>query len=240
MKAVGIDGCKFGWVAVSLYDTEVRLFKNIAEIFKHYNKGYSFLIDIPIGLPGSNCNERTCESLARRMLTGHRKFSVFNVPCREAVYVESFEEANRINKKILSKGLSKQSWAITPKIREVDRWLNKNKELRSILKESHPEIVFHWLNGGRSMAFNKKSSNGLKERIGVLMKYDKRIEKIYKDAAKFKKKDVTPDDVADALCLAVAGNKINSTKKQTLPEFTHVDEKGIEMAMYYYRHGSQK
>jgi len=59
-----------------------------------------------------------------------RKSSIFPVPCREAVYAETYEKACEVNKLLTGKLISKQAWNIVPKIRDVDRFLVKNKSYR--------------------------------------------------------------------------------------------------------------
>ena len=67
-----------------------------------------FMIDMPIGLANVDLTERNCEMLTRKILSKKRKPSLFSVPCREAIYASSYEEANQINKEIIKKGISKQ------------------------------------------------------------------------------------------------------------------------------------
>ena len=51
---------------------------------------------------------------------------------------------------------SRQSFAIYPKIKEVDSLLQRNPRARTILREVHPEICFWALSGQISMSINKK------------------------------------------------------------------------------------
>jgi len=64
------------------------------------------------------------------------------VPCREAVYAESYEKTCDINKELRGKSISRQSWNIIPKIRDVDAFLAKNEVFRGKVKETAPEVCF--------------------------------------------------------------------------------------------------
>lgn len=105
-KCIGIDGCKGGWVAVSITDSDfdIEILNNIEQVLDSHSE--SILIDMPIGLPES-ANDIRPDGAARKLLRG-KASSIFNTPCRQAVYAETYEEANQINREILGKGLSKQ------------------------------------------------------------------------------------------------------------------------------------
>ncbi|MBK0370241.1 DUF429 domain-containing protein [Flavobacterium agrisoli] len=227
MKLVGIDGCKFGWVAVSLEDDCAKIFKNLTDLVAFYDDETIFLIDMPIGLPSEEI-ERNCEKSARREIDSKRKSSLFPVPCRQAVYAENYEKANQINRKVLQKGIPKQSWFICSKIKELDQILLQNEKLKARFKESHPELAFHYLNRKVSMEFNKKTESGQKERLFLLSQFSSNIDFIYKNTLqKYKRMDLAKDDIIDALCLAVTLEEI-STNNIPL-ECSNVDEKKLPM-----------
>ncbi len=229
---VGIDGCKYGWVDVSLTGVSANLFKNIKDVIDFFPENSLFLIDMPIGLASIEHVERGCEQAARKFLTPKRKSSLFSVPCREAVYAESYEEANTINKRIINKGISKQSWNIVSKIREVDQLLQHNRSLVSNLRESHPEVAFYFLNDQQSMEHNKKRDPGHQERLQVLNRYTDRAELIFKNSMNdFKRKDVSADDILDSVCLAVTLEQM--VKNRTPFESCNLDSKGIPMKIHH-------
>lgn len=246
MKSVGIDGCKAGWVTACYEDEEILLFKTIEEVVKHYGNGYELLIDIPIGLASEDCKIRNCEKEARAALQGTRKSSVFSVPCREALHARSYTEkkhledyskTNEVNKNILGKGLSVQSYSIMPKIKEVDDFLILNPEIRQRLKESHPEIAFQFLNY-KELNYNKKSKEGIKERLEILTRLKKQSETLYhKAVANYLRKQVAKDDILDALCLTLTKHLVltqpDNYTMASFPSDPLHDEEGIEMAIYY-------
>ncbi|MHA1340776.1 MAG: DUF429 domain-containing protein [Promethearchaeota archaeon] len=168
-------------------------------------------IDIPIGLPDSSNPVRKCDKYARAKLTRRRSSSIFPVPCRAAVYAENYEKANQINKKILNKGLSKQAWNISNKIKELDWFLKLNSKLINCFIESHPELCFWALNGGVPLKYYKKRSEGLRERINIIKNYVPSIEKLIEEfnfKQKYKKwKNKIKfqiDDLIDATILAIS------------------------------------
>ena len=61
---VGVDGCKNGWIIVELTDDDnwkVDIFPDIASLWNECKRASLILIDIPIGLRDSGCDERHCD-----------------------------------------------------------------------------------------------------------------------------------------------------------------------------------
>lgn len=233
MNLVGVDGCKYGWIAISLHDDCALIFKNLQEMVNFYDEKTIFLIDMPIGLPSLGI-DRKCEVLARKELATKRKSSVFPVPCRAAVYAENYEKAGKINRDVLGKGLSKQTWFICSKIKELDQLLLQNVKLQLRFRESHPELAFHFLNDRVSMQFNKKTKEGQEERLKLLSQFSQNVEKVYNNSIKkFMRKDVAKDDVIDALCLAVTLRQI--LKNNISLEMADFDEKNLRIKIHIFQ-----
>ncbi len=232
-KCVGIDGCKGGWVAVSITDTEfeVDVFRNIEEFCLKYDDWDRILIDMPIGLPECNTDIRP-DGAARKMLKG-KTSSIFNTPCRQAVYADTYSEANEINRQMLEKGLSSQSYAICSKIKEIDEFLNNNPEYKNRILESHPELCFARLNSGEPLYDNKKTYEGMRKRIELLSRYCDQTDDIITYARDNPKLKNCMDDVVDSLCLAVTGMRSMEKGIKTIPENPMVDKNGILMQMVY-------
>jgi hypothetical protein len=116
-SCLGIDACKGKWVAVHISNNgfEVDKFSTIDEICRRYPDCDSYIIDIPIGLPESK-NDLRPDLLIRKEL-GKKGSSIFEVPCRQAIYVEDKTEARNLNITALGKSLSEQSIAIGKAIR---------------------------------------------------------------------------------------------------------------------------
>lgn len=236
MKTTGVDGCKSGWFSVSLTETtwDIATYKTIESLWNALSGSQSILIDIPIGFRKNETKERLCDLGARKILGPGRGSSVFPTPCRSAVYCPSYDSSHVENKRCVDRGLSKQIWAIVPKIREVDSFLVTTPVARAIVMESHPEAAFWGLNGQIPLKHNKKTPEGLQERIEILSRHEKRTLEIYQAAmGKYKRKEVASDDIIDALCLAITGLIISTAGMHTLPEAPEMDEQGLPMQIVY-------
>ncbi len=232
-SCIGIDACKGKWVAVYIDENafEVGKFRTISDICNHYPKCDSYIIDIPIGLPEDN-NHLRPDLIVKKML-GKKGSSIFQVPCRQAVYANDKTEARELNIAFLGKSLSEQSLGIAKAIRQVDEFLQNNPQWKNRLLESHPEFCFSKLNNNQPILEDKKTDEGKEKRIEVLKKYypqaDQVVDKFLADIPYRKK----TDDVIDALCLAVMGKVILEKGIKTTPEKPMMDSKGILMQMVY-------
>jgi predicted RNase H-like nuclease len=94
-------------------------------------------IDIPIGLP--NCWERQADIQARAFLKP-RSSCIFPTPPRSLIHVRSYAEANARSRADFGRGLSKQTFNLFDKIREVDALADPERPDR--LVEIHPECAF--------------------------------------------------------------------------------------------------
>ena len=133
--------------------------------------------------------------------------SIFTVPCRAAIYADSYQEACEVNERKTGKKISKQIWNIVPKIREVDRCLRVRPELCRHVFESHPEVCFSVIKGGR-LAYSKKKPEGVEERLKLLEKLDESSRQRFDQAlADFPRGVIARDDAVDAIILGlVAAN----------------------------------
>lgn len=241
MIFIGVDGCKKGWFAVKLTDCvewETRVFENIDALWAEFHDAAVILIDIPIGLKEFGGEERECDFQARKLL-GKRASSVFRPPCRKAVYSPK-EKASNINLRSTTKKLPFQTLNITPKIREVDALLCKDKSARRIIREIHPEICFWALAGHCPMEYPKKKANGFLERKRILQSVYPFTENIVEHALMtYKRKEVARDDILDALAAAITA-KIGFNGFPTIPEIPPIDSKGLHMEMVYFNSGGRR
>jgi predicted RNase H-like nuclease len=243
---VGVDGCSAGWFAVFLsVENEksckwrVELFPKFSFLFDFLREEYELedfllLIDIPIGLKAGGSGERLSDFGARRILKT-RKSSIFPVPCREAVYAESYEKACKINLELAGKSISKQAWNIVPKVREVDSYLIENEIIRENVKEVAPEICFQEFSGF-SMEFSKKSLNGFFERIKTVRTVYQLTDEIVENAlSKYRRKEVAKDDILDALAAAITAKMGYENGFEYVPSNPETDSKGLKIQMVYSR-----
>jgi predicted RNase H-like nuclease len=187
---------------------------------------------VPIGLCESGY--RDADILLRKAL-GKRGASVFFAPLRPAVYAENYQDACSISDEIMGKKISVQSWNICGKIREVDQYLQQNTKLGKLFRESHPEWAFLRLNDGKPLKFKKKEKAGFTERLNILeKKCDNEVSAVVESFLKnHLRKDVQPDDVLDALVLALHAKRALKSKVHSFPEQIPIDAKGLPMAIYF-------
>jgi predicted RNase H-like nuclease len=238
MTVLGIDGCRAGWCvsAIDVGKFEVSLKSNIHEIIRGYPDFDVALIDIPIGL-GDNHIARDVERAARQELSPIRHHSIFTPPVREAITACNYVEAKKINQSISGKKISLQSWNISPKIAELDLFLQNYPAFQKKILESHPEICFKYLNQGSipSLPKNAPKYGGIKQRLLILKKFQRNIQSIYDLArSQFASSEVKNDDIVDALCLAITAKFGRLNRFDKILGSNKKDTQGINMAMHYY------
>ena len=261
---LGIDGCKIGWAVVEITCTsnseswEFYISPTMDDVYEKYFKSCiltkldsdvvatlcpeppvkQILIDIPIGLKESGPDERKCDKDARAFLGPKRGCSVFRVPARKTTQCDGdYKETSNINFALTGKKISKQTYHICKKIREVDEFIDSIKSdsaSTAIMHESHPEVVFKSL-AGTPLSYSKKSKAGFNERLSIIKTFNSSIESfldgIYKN---FRKYEVHPDDILDASALAIAAKNIYLTGKIIrLPEEPELDSRGLRMEIVF-------
>jgi predicted RNase H-like nuclease len=233
MKFFGLDGCRNGWFYVGIDETdqyEFGIISAIEEIIPIAHSAQLILIDIPIGLREEDTKERLCDLEARKVL-GSRKSSVFPPPSRLSLKCNIYLEASQLNFQYTGRRLSKQSFAISKKIKEVDEFIVSNK-MQGKFREMHPEVCFWALNHYQPMKFNKKKFDGLKERKQILNKYFSNNNNLVDEAlSKYLKKDLASNDILDALVGAVSA-RFHKNLRQ-LPDYPETDAIGLKMEIVY-------
>jgi predicted RNase H-like nuclease len=218
----GVDGCAGGWLLASM-DQPLALFRSFGELLEAH-PAKTLFVDIPMGLPDKFA--RDLESQARKLLPG-RSGSLFPVPCRQAVYASTYEDACETNFRHLGKKISKQTWNICPKIREVDRLLCSNASLQERVSESHPELAFYLLSPA-GPHHSKKTLEGIEERLNILASYYEPVREYYDLALEmYPRKLVARDDALDAMILMVLG----SLEQTVLADSSTKDELGLKIRM---------
>ena len=229
----GIDGCRKGWFFVGIDENdqyEFGILSAFQQILSNVDRAKQVFVDIPIGLREKDARERLCDTEARKVL-GKRKSSVFPAPSRKALAFDDYAEASQINFYNAGRRLSKQSFAISRKIEEVDKFLISSS-LQGKIREMHPEVCFWALNNYHPMQFNKKKSDGIEERKSVLKKYFSNTDSLIQEVrSKYLKKDLATDDIIDSLVGAVSARSYKNLAK--LPEVPETDNKGLKMEIVY-------
>lgn len=235
---IGVDGCRAGWAVVGIQDNtpELHLCTSLEDLSQLAISGQRIFIDMPIGFTDEGPDGRTCDRLARRMLSPKRHSSVFSPPCRAALYAD-LADASAVNFQHTGKKLSRQSINIIPKIRELDAFLQQlPTEQQDHWYEAHPEVVFAALNGGLAIPESKKTALGQQQRLALLSAFLPVIETWYPSVAHlYPRKLILPDDIIDALGLAVASWLIEQAgyALMALPDPPPTDSTGLPMRIVY-------
>lgn len=230
---ISLDGCHSGWFYILINSDnhwKSGIVEKIESLYPEICKSNLTLIDIPIGLKSTGQQERLCDLEARKILT-KRKSSIFPAPHKSSLNCSSYLEACQVNLQHFSRKLSRQSWAILSKIREVNDFILAYN-LSGKVREMHPEICFWALNGKKEMMYNKKRREGFQERFLLLRRIIPFAGEIVEYSLnKFRRKDLAKDDILDALSgIAIATQRYSI---KTIPEVPEIDTEGLPMEMVY-------
>lgn len=231
---MGLDGCKAGWVGVLLdingvAEPRSAIYPTFEKALKSPERAQIIAVDMPIGFADGADPEgggRACEREARGLL-GQRKASVFSSPFRASFNARTYEEALAFNRTAGGTGLSKQSWNIMGKMREIDDLMSPLRE--GCVHEVHPELSFSQLSGA-PMQHPKRQWEGRNERLKVLT--DNGLPRDLFDPHPYKIKDVAKDDLLDAAVCARSAIRIARGEALCLPADPPRDAKGLRMAIW--------
>ena len=227
----GVDGCKGGWVA-ALRDLEAGdivfgLFDRLAHLLDGEFRPAVVAVDIPIGL--LDAGERACDREARRLVKG-RASSVFPAPIRGVLEMALYAEANELSRRVNGKGLSRQSFGLVPKIREVDGEVRARPP--GLIHEVFPEMSFVGMNGGKPLSHSKHNRLGLLERRNLLVKvYGRELGRLERQAAGLK--GLALDDLYDALATLETARRIVDGEARRVPDPAPYDRLGVPMQVTY-------
>lgn len=221
--AVGLDGCRTGWIAAVVEDgrlAAVEYRESARAALEAYPDAEAFAFDIPIGL--SRSGDREADGAARRFLPTGRAPSVFNAPPLVALRAGSYEEANEASRQVAGKGLSRQSFALLAKIRELHEIAADPR-----VHEAHPEVSFAALADRRPLP-SKKTWDGLMQRRALLTAVGLAVPDLVGEASR----RGAADDIVDAVACAWTAARIASGEAQPLPDPPQRID-GREVAIWY-------
>jgi predicted RNase H-like nuclease len=222
-RIAGLDGCRAGWVAAIKEGdaVETRILHSDEEVLALFAECLIVAIDIPIGL--TTDGPRPCDRHARRHL-GARASSVFPAPIRPLIAVREYVEANRLSRELQKgKGISKQAWAIVPKIVQIDRLLQRHHELRGRVYEVHPEVSFAARNR-EALPASKHKPEGLDARRTLVTAHFGELPPVPRGASE--------DDLLDAFAALWSAERITRNEHGVLGD-GHVDVTGLPMRIVY-------
>jgi predicted RNase H-like nuclease len=236
--ALGLDGCRRGWVGVRLdldhaAPPAARFYRSFGEVLVDPDRPAAIVIDIPIGfLDVATPGGRLCERLTRQKI-GERRSSVFSAPTRAALaHPGDYRTAHEANRGEGETGISQQCFRLIPKLNEVDSLMTPALQAR--VRESHPELAFTVLNGGQPMRFSKKKAPGRADRIAVLESawgrygmhrqfLDPRLHPGLSGGG------VARDDLVDAAVMALVAVRVVRGEAVAYPSDPPRDAKGLRM-----------
>jgi len=231
MTALGVDWAGNGWVAARHEGDriEVEFFPTVLILWRAHADAAPILIDVPVGL--RETGKRAADQAAASMLGGRRSGSVFFTPTRPAVEAPNIEAAKR-RQDPPSFGVQNQAWAIVPRIREVDGFLQEYADDVGATQflEAHPELCFAGLNDGTPIEAGKTTDAGQTARLDVLESIDETYVTAYHEAVEtLTDPSYAPmigasktDDILDALALAATAAK-GVDALESVPEDPAVD-----------------
>lgn len=234
-KVAGLDGARGGWAAV-IWDSqhsafETRFVKTASEIL--FNSEFQLIcVDTPIGLlSAAKPGGRECDRLARKLLGKGKAASVFTPPVRRAVYAPDYPSALELNRASSSFqiGISKQSYNICNKIREVDELMDERLQCR--VREAHPELVFMELNQGAPVMENKKTPEGKRIRRELLANAGFSTDELLQFDVK--KSQAAEDDIIDAAAVCTAAMRWANGQLKRVPEAPDRDDRNLIMEIVY-------
>lgn len=226
----GADGCPGGWICIErdtiTGDIFAEVLPSTRELLERGRHLAVLTVDIPIGLTDSE--PRECDRQARRLLTSKRGNSVFPAPVRAALDAASYPEACELSAAVSGKRLSKQAHAIMWRIREVDSILRSDPELRTCVREVHPEVCFYaW--AGHPMHYAKRTPEGRAERLQL-------VEEHFSGGFEAIRREIPPrraadDDILDAFAALWTAGRIVRGMAFTVPAVPLEDRFGLRMEM---------
>ena len=229
MFVVGIDAAPSGWSAVFRKNTEyfTQNYNTLLELVQEHHNIDVIAIDMIIGLPEiAKPGGRNTERSARKLLSP-RSSVVFSAPCRSAVYAKTYQQALKYSRQSGKNavGLSKQTYNITSKIRELDALLTTHPQLQSKTYEVHPELSFWELNTKKALS-SKHSPQGRSTRINLLTRTDIPCSELIKCAKHTK-------DFLDACACLWSAIRIYEKQARHTPIPLERDKNGLRMQIYW-------
>ena len=231
LRAAAADGCRAGWIGLSrIADGPVSAWlcgsaeQLVNELETLEPRPGVLLIDMPIGLPEQG--GRGCDQAARERL-GARRSSIFPAPIRPVLAAASWHEACAIRERLEGKRMSKQSWNITAKVREVDALLQARPALRGWLREVHPELSFSTLAGAPLPHPKKTASGKLRRQELVAASFGAGAYAAVR--AQVGRSAVADDDILDAFAALWSAERLLNGTATVLPASPEHDATGLAM-----------
>ena len=222
---VGVDACEGGWVFIRLVNgvfESACFYPEFVDVVNASPDAEVIGVDIPIGYPRPPATQRLADGQARAMV-GPRRSSVFPALHPDVLGEQNWADANRMSHHRFGRGVTKQSFALKPKIHEVaDEAARDNR-----VYEVHPEVSFVAL-AGQHLEGSKKQWNGHNARRTLLAAHGIAIPDDLGDTG-----TVGADDVLDAAAASWSARRIAEGQAVALPNAIEYDISGRRVAIWY-------
>ncbi len=220
------DGCPAGWLVLTEHANRLVTGEVLQteSLIGRLAGARVLALDLPVGL--SDRDPRVCDLEARRALGRPGGSSVFPAPVRAALGGTDYRDACRRSARASGKRLSRQTYAILDRIRDVDRALRRIGSSRHRVYEVHPELSFlRWR--GSPMPAGKKTAVGLRARRRLTEARFPGIFAAIRGA--FPKSAVRDDDIVDALACLWSAERIAAGTAISVPDRPPRDRHGLTM-----------
>ena len=212
-----------------------RLVARFADVLTAPEQPVVIAVDMPIGLPERGSLGGRLADRAARAGLGGRQSAVFAVPSRAAVQERDYGRACAVALATSDppRKVSKQTFNLFPKIREVDAEMSQALQAR--VREVHPEVAFWMLNGARPLSEPKKVKSrpyppGLALRRELLAQAGFPIDRL--DAFRARSDEAGPDDILDAAICSWTAARIARGEARCFPADPPRDATGLRMEIW--------
>ncbi len=223
LRVVGVDGYRAGWVSIVLKDgsfLQACTSATFKDVLHAQDEAEVIAVDIPIGLSPTGTRQADLE--ARRFLRGHGS-TVFPTPPRPALEETTYKTASRAAFEAGGKYLSRQSFALLDRIREVDALAASDERV----VEVHPEVSFRAL-ADAPLPHTKKTWAGQMQRRSLLQEAGIVLPNELGAAS-----HAPADDVLDAAAAAWSAHRIARGEARSLPDPPERFPDGRTAAIWY-------
>jgi predicted RNase H-like nuclease len=220
---LGVDACKAGWVGIVLDASQVLAVfaPTIGDLVAGTGPVDGVAIDIPIGLLEGG--RRKADGLAKEVV-GARRNSIFFTAVRSALMARTHAEATHVSLQLTGAGASQQSWALGPKIFEVEEWL---RGYPGPVWEIHPEVSFATL-ARHPLSHPKRSWAGVRERCSLLESAGIVLGAVSGEATR----RATVDDMLDAAVAAWSARRLVAGQGVSYPHPPEKSDTGRDCAIW--------
>lgn len=143
---------------------------------------------------------------------------------RAALDCSDYQEALKLSLQIEGKSLTKQTWAIIPKIKQVDGLMTPAAQSR--IREGHPEVSFAHMNGGAALLTSKHTEKGGRDRLSMLTLHFEGVTSLVQQHSRI------AEDIIDACAMLWTARRILNNCALALPETPPTDARGLLMQIW--------